>query len=165
MVKISSWANITLLLVGLLSFLFLGVFKTWYYQELFIVKFSYFSATGLGFALALMIEGGRFAFMLSSAQDMLVKNEKGFNFGAVGSILFLLYEIKMCYSMGAYWGDETTYLYVQIFISVAILGAFIEARLCLMLIDPDNKEAEVGSKKGSIFFRTTTKDAALNETT
>jgi hypothetical protein len=143
--KISKHSNLFLLVIAITSFCFLGYFKTWYYQELFDIKFSFYGALICGGSLAFMIEGGRFAFMLSSASDLINKNTKGFIFGLIGSIGLLAYEMNLCGELGAFWDSESN-LYTVIFRSVAGLGAVIELRLCLMLQDSKTPAPEEKSK-------------------
>ena len=124
----------------------LGYFKTWYYQDLFSNKFDSYHALFCGGILAFMIEGARFSFMMSSAQDLLNRNNKGLVFGFLGSIGLFIYEMFLCGSLGSFWSVDSS-LYSNIFRFVASLGMVIELRLCLMLVETKEEEIEEEDQK------------------
>ena len=132
--KASSGATFMLLIAALFSFLFLVVFEAEFYAEKFELRFHYVFATGIGFIMAIVVAVFRFAFLLSSAQDIINKNWGGAIVGAVVSIALVAYELfSVCDEMGMHWSTETIF-YENKFWFLVLIGLVAEFRLCMLLL-------------------------------
>lgn len=132
MTEISKQSSLILLVFALLSFASLVVFKSDYYHQIFTVRFTDSLAWVMGVCIALIVEGIRLAFLLSSAEDARVKNWYGFTIGLCASIGLLGYELYVCKTVGTYW-DAQNPIYTNILRFLAIIGMVIEVRLCLLI--------------------------------
>ncbi len=146
MTSLSKSASLVLLAFSILSFLCLVVFKTDYYAEIFNKRFNMSFCWVLGAVIASLVEGIRFAFLLSSAEDARTKNRKGFFIGLFASIGLCAYELYVCGVVGSHWSKETN-IYTHILQFLAVIGIVIELRLVLLLGASNEKEGTPEANK------------------
>lgn len=132
MESISKHASIILLCFALLSFSILIVIKAEYYFTNYSTRFAYNFAWIIGIAMALVVEGVRFALMLSSAEDIRMGKKWSFVLGLTASIGLLYYEWGVCEKIGAYWSTNDA-IFTHSFRLLALLGMVLELRLCLLV--------------------------------
>lgn len=132
MVSISKHASIILLCFALLSFSILIVIKSEYYYTNYSVRFDNNFAWVIGIAMAIVVEGVRFALMLSSAEDIRMGKKWSFVLGLCASIGLLAYEWGVCQKIGSYWSTDDA-IFTNSFRLLALLGMVLELRLCLLV--------------------------------
>lgn len=151
--EISKQASLFLLVFALLSFVCLVVFKSDYYHSMFLKRFPDSISWTMAICIAVIVEGIRFSFMLSSAEDVRTGNRKGFVIGLIASLALLGYELYICKTVGEYW-NPYDYIYVNILRFLAISGMVIELRLCLLISGKEapKKEIKEPSKVNNLPF-------------
>lgn len=132
MESISKHASIILLCFALLSFSILIVIKAEYYFTSYSIRFDNNFAWVIGIAMAIVVEGVRFALMLSSAEDIRMGKKWSFFLGLSASIGLLAYEWGVCQKIGAYWSTDDA-IFTNSFRLLALLGMVLELRLCLLV--------------------------------
>jgi len=159
MFEISKASPIFLLLVAALSFVCIMIFKVDYYAHIYNVRFSYWVAAVVGFVIALIAEGGRFALMVASVED--VRQGKGFRafLGFIASLGLIGYDIYISFNLGAIW-DSSNDVYTNVIIFLVVIGGVLELRLCLLMSKstkntPEEKKKDqvlTGSAKNALPF-------------
>ncbi|WMX12293.1 hypothetical protein [Aureispira sp. CCB-E] len=132
MESISKHASIILLCFALLSFSILIIIKAEYYYTNYAVRFDHNFAWVIGASMALVVEGVRFALMLSSAEDIRMGKKWSFVLGLSASIGLLAYEWGVCQKIGVYWSTDDA-IFTNSFRLLALLGMVLELRLCLLV--------------------------------
>jgi len=163
MTTITRHSDLTLLFFAVLSFIILGIFKTDYYSTLYSVRFNPKFTIILGAAIAVLVEGTRFALMTSSAEDAKNKNWGAFWLGLAASIGILAYDVNLCYSIGQHWSKENL-VYVDILQFIAILGGVLEFRICLLMKGEQPQTIQESDKHTPTNQPAVTQQAATQQT-
>jgi len=120
-----------LITFGLFSFIVLGVYATDYYYQLNLLRFSSFSALVLAIAIALIVEGGRFAFLLASVRDFSTGNKKNGWLGLLASIFLVIHDITVSWKISQLWSERNATAYFECLLFLVLFGLFVEIRLVM----------------------------------
>jgi len=120
-----------LIVFGVLSFIVLGVYATDYYADLNTRRFGSFGGLVIAICLSLIIEGGRFAFLLASVRDFSIGNKKNGWLGLIASILLVVHDITVSWKISHLWSSEHALDYFNMLLFLVLFGLFVEARLVM----------------------------------
>lgn len=145
LVKVSSPS---LIIFGLLSFLVLGIYAMDYYAQLNSSRFGYAGGMAMGFFLAAIIEGGRFAFLLASVRDFSIGNKRNGWLGLVASIFLVVHDLTVSWKVAHLWSPENAMAYFNLLLFLVLFGLFVEIRLVMAF--SSSPVASSGSRSGRV---------------
>ncbi len=114
----------SLIIFGVLSFLVLGIYATDYYAALNTPRFGSFGGLVIGICLSLIIEGGRFAFLLASVRDFSIGNKKNGWLGLIASVFLVIHDLTVSWKIAHLWSAENALDYFNLLFFLVAFGLF-----------------------------------------
>ena len=120
-----------LIFFGMLSFIILGVFATDYYADLNARRFGYFGGLVIAVCISLIIEGGRFAFLLASVRDFSIGQKKNGWLGLIASLLLVIHDLTVSWKIAHLWSEKNQLDYFNLLLFLVLFGLAVEIRLVI----------------------------------
>lgn len=142
-----------LILVGFLSFIVLGVLVSDYYANLFNLRFGGFAGLVMGISISLIVEGGRFGFLLASIRDFAIDNKKNGWLGLIASLFLVIHDLTVAWKVALLWSVTNHLDYFNCFVFLILFGLAVEIRLVMayskMTYSPNSSEVKENEARPS----------------
>jgi len=122
-----------LILIGLLSFILLGVFVADYYTVLYSRRFGDFWGLVAGICFSVAMEGGRFGSLMVSVRDFSTNKTKEGWLGILASIVLVGHDVMVADKIAELWSGKYQGDYYSSFLFLVLFGLYVELRLVMTL--------------------------------